>query len=386
MTPASPALLIAAAALAACAQDPGLEPTPDPGPPDWPRGLHVVGNQIQDAAGNPIVLHGVNRSGTEYRCAQTGGSVVFDGPANDESLQAIRTWPNINAVRIPLNESCWLGINGAHDPLAYKHLIKNYVARLHKYDLIPILELHWVGPGATLAQRLQPMPDADHALDFWADVAATFLADDGVILEPFNEPFPDSNRDSDAAWACWRDGCVSNLHAITGSAIVGTYQSAGMQALVDAIRATGSTHVILLGGVQYSNALTQWLAHKPSDPLGQLGAAWHVYNFNSCRSASCWDAAPAAVAAAVPVVATEIGENDCLGGFIAPLMSWLDGRGAGYLAWSWNRADTCTPATMSGGGDAGAWQLVTSYTSGEPNGGYAQTFRDHVASLLGPSQ
>ena len=62
-----------------------------------------------------------------------------------------------------------------------------------------------------------------------------------------------------------------------------------MQSIVDAIRATGSTHVILLGGVQYSNALTQWLAHKPNDPLGQLGAAWHLYNFNACVSATCWD-------------------------------------------------------------------------------------------------
>ena len=55
-----------------------------------------------------------------------------------------------------------------------------------------------------------------------------------------------------------------------------------MQSIVDAIRATGSTHIILLGGVQYSNALTQWLAHKPNDPLGQLGAAWHLYEFNAC--------------------------------------------------------------------------------------------------------
>ena len=109
-----------------------------------------------------------------------------------------------------------------------------------------------------------------------------------------------------------------------------------MQSIVDAIRGAGSTHVILLGGLQYSNALTQWLAYQPTDPLGQLGAAWHLYNFNACVSAECWDVAPAAVAAAVPLVATEIGQNDCVGGFVTPLMQWLDGHGAGYLAWSWN--------------------------------------------------
>src|SRR6185369_13031246 len=154
----------------------------------------------------------------------------------------------------------------------YKTAIKNYVLRLHKYNLIPILELHWVGPGATLATRQQPMPDADHAAAFWADVAATFVDDDGVILEPYNEPFPDGNRDEYAAWACWRDGCTANQSVPQGQTAT-TYQAAGMQAMVDAIRGAGSTHIILLGGIQYSNALTQWLAYKPTDPLNQLGAA-----------------------------------------------------------------------------------------------------------------
>ena len=381
-------LAAGAAAGAGCAKDPVYDTgnqadagPPDPGPPDWPRGLHVVGNHIEDGNQQTIVLHGVNRSGTEYKCVQSGNT-MFDGPSDDASVQAITTWPNVNAVRVPLNESCWLGINGAPANLSgesYKTAIKNYVLRLHKYDLIPILELYWVGPGATLAARQQPMPDADHATAFWADVAATFLDDDGVVLEPYNEPYPDGNKDSDAAWACWRDGCTTN-QAVPSGGTPTTYQATGMQAIVDAIRGAGSRHVILLGGIQYSNALTQWLAHKPNDPLGQLGAAWHLYNFNACVAATCWDMAPAAVAAAVPLVATEIGENDCLGVFIGPLMQWLDGHGAGYLAWSWNAYGACTPGTAQGRGGQ-PWSLVSSYSSGAPNGGYAQAFHDHVGAL-----
>jgi hypothetical protein len=45
------------------------------------------------------------------------------------------------------------------------------------------------------------------------------------------------------------------------------YQTAGCNRSSTRSARTGSTHVILLGGVQYSNALTQWLAHKPNDPL-----------------------------------------------------------------------------------------------------------------------
>jgi len=158
MTRATLNTLLAAVALAAgCAADPDRnEPPPDPGPPDWPRGLHVVGSHIENGAGETIVLHGVNRSGTEYKCVQ-GGNAFFEGPVTDESVQAITTWPNVNTVRIPLNESCWLGINGPDALLSesYRTAIKNYVLRLHKYDLIPILELHWVGPGTSTASRLQ---------------------------------------------------------------------------------------------------------------------------------------------------------------------------------------------------------------------------------------
>jgi endoglucanase len=378
-------LLVTVVALAGCAKDPQyIEPPPDPGPPDWPRGLHVVDNQIQDGSGNAIVLRGVNRSGSEYMCVQ--GTSMFDGPSSDESIQAIRTWPKINSVRIPLNESCWLGINGVGQSVsgdAYKAAIRNYVLRLHKHDLIPILELHWVGPGGRRANRLQPMPDADHAPAFWADVATTFLDDDGVILEPFNEPYPDGNRDNDAAWSCWRDGCTSNEYVDDPAGgrpmIVGTYQSAGMQSLVDAIRSTGSTHVILLGGVQYSNALTQWLTHKPNDPMGQLGAAWHIYSNNACASATCWDGVPATVAAAVPVVATEIGQYDCTSTFITPLMQWLDGHNLGYLPWSWNAFGACIPRTMTSAGQP--LSLVTDYFNAAPNSPYAQGFYDHLAGL-----
>ncbi|HZU82620.1 MAG TPA: cellulase family glycosylhydrolase, partial [Polyangiaceae bacterium] len=176
---------------------------------------------------------------------------------------------------------------------------------------------------------------------------------------------------------CWRDGCMAFVPGASDAGPPPTYAAAGMQSLVDAVRAAeggGSHHVLVLGGLEYSNALTQWLAFEPADPAGNLAASWHVYSNNACRSASCWNAAPAQVAAAVPLVATEIGENDCAAGFITPLMQWLDGKGAGYLAWSWNAFGACAPARSP-------WSLVTDYTSGDPNGAYAQAFHDHVVGL-----
>ncbi len=344
-------------------------------PGTHPTGLHASGNQLQDAAGNPIFLRGVNRSGSEYRCTQNSG--FFDGQCDEASVRAMKTW-NINAVRVPLNESCWLDISGAparFSGQAYKAAIQSYVFLLHKYDLIPILDLHWSRAGNAEADRLDPMPNVDHSPAFWADVAATFKDDTGVIFKPFNEPFPDRNQDTDAAWECWRDGCTAQDWDPNAP----EYQAAGMQALVDAIRKTGATQLILLGGVEYSNALTQWQQYRPEDPQENLGAAWHIYNFNGCADQACWEAAPQRLSSAVPVVATEIGQDDCEGAFISPLMSFLDQHASGYLAWSWNVQGQC--AAASEGNPGNPWPLIDHFETAAPNSAYAAAFRDHVLEM-----
>jgi hypothetical protein len=62
-----------------------------------------------DKTNQPVVLQGVSRSGTEFACV--GGYGIFDGPNDDASIEAMKAW-KINTVRVPLNEHCWLGING----------------------------------------------------------------------------------------------------------------------------------------------------------------------------------------------------------------------------------------------------------------------------------
>ena len=337
------------------------------------HGLHVAGNQLQDNAGSPVTLRGVNRSGTEYMCVK--GGTVFDGSWGLSTIAAIATW-KANAVRIPLNETCWLGPQ-KQDGTGYKDSIGLFVSMLHQFHIVPILELHWPAPGTTTALLQQPMPDADHAADFWTDVATTYANDDGVVFELYNEPFPDSNKDSTAAWECWRDGCASTLWALNASGrgvnTGNTYQSIGMTALVGAVRAVAPNHLILLGGIQSSNSLSQWSAYAPAD--SNIAPAWHIYNFNGCKSPQCWDGAPATLAATRPIVTTELGEDDCGGTFIDPLMQWLDGHGAGYLAWSWNADGACLP-----GRDGPTWSLITNFTTGAPNSGYAQAFHDHLAA------
>jgi len=337
-----------------------VAPTPAPtAPAGGLSPLHVSGASLVNAAGQAVQLRGVNRSGTEYACIQ--GWDVFDGPNDAASVQAIAAW-RTNAVRVPMNEDCWLNINGspaAYSGANYQQAIKNYVSLLNQNGLYAILELHWTAPGTQKATGQQPMLDRDHSVTFWTQVAAAFKGNDRVIFEPQNEPYPDNNSDTTAAWRCWRDG---------GTCSGMSFQAAGMQEIVTAIRGTGATNVIALGGVQYSNALSQWLTYRPTDPLNNVVAAWHVYNFNICKTTTCWNNTVGVVAAQVPVVATEIGDDSCNATFMTGLMAWLDAHNSGYLAWTWDTwGTTC-----------GDIALVRDY-AGTPTT-YGQIFKTYLAS------
>ncbi|MEU6552147.1 cellulase family glycosylhydrolase [Streptomyces sp. NPDC046915] len=328
----------------------------DPPPTDPPPAtgkapaLHVSGNKLVDADGKTRRLLGVNRSGGEFMCVQGRG--IWDGPVDDTAIKAIADW-KANAVRIPLNEECWLGLSNVKPEYAganYINAVKDLVARVEAHGMTPIVELHWsygqytgnsAGCSDVHATCQKPMPDMQYTPSFWSSVAGTFKNDLAVAFDLFNEPYPDrATSTTTQAWQCWKDG---------GTCPGISYEVAGVQDLVDSIRSAGAKNVILAGGLAYSNDLSQWLTYKPTDPTGNLAAAYHVYNFNTCASESCWNSTLAPVAAQVPLVAGEIGESTCSHGFVDQVMKWFDDRNLSYLGWTWNAWDCSSgPSLISG--------------------------------------
>jgi aryl-phospho-beta-D-glucosidase BglC (GH1 family) len=287
----------------------------------------------------------------------------------------MKQW-GINAVRVPLNEACWNGesyVNSAYAGANYQTAIEQYVQLLNDNGIVAILDLHWTdgaysgyqsacGSAEALCQK--PMPDTAEAVPFWTSVATAFKGNDAVIFDLFNEPNPAAADDNNEAegWQCWLNG---------GSCAGISYPVAGMQTLVDTVRATGANNVLMLGGIAYANDLTEWLQNEPADPDHDLAASWHSYNFNTCNTQSCWTSEVAPVIAQVPVIAGEIGENDCAGTYIDPLMAWLDSEGGSYLAWAWNADFNCS----SGPG------LITDY-QGDPTG-FGAAYQAHLLALAG---
>jgi len=315
--------------------------------------IAVSGNHLVDASGQPVTLHGVDISGTEWQCLY---GQAFYGPSDNASIAAMADW-HINAVRIPLNEDCWLGINGAPTDIeTYHNEIAEYVKRLNAHGMYAILDLHWSAPGTILShlgagfEGYFEMADESHSPAFWASIASYFKSNHALLFDLVNEP-------NDISWSCWRNGCIAPRG----------YQTAGMQQLVDAVRATGATQPVMVAGLEdAAEAGKAWLENRPTDPGGQLVASVHVY---SQASISHFNTNIGTVAAQFPVVAGEIGEMDCADEDINAFLPWADSHGISYLAWAWYVGECASYPS-----------LISSYNGTPTNFGIG--YREHLLATF----
>ena len=144
-----------------------------------------------------------------------------------------------------------------------------------------------------------------------------------------------------------------------------------MQDLVSAVRSTGAKNLVILGGLAWSNSLAQWDKYAPTDPMNNIGAVWHSYNFNYCNNENCWNQYIKPVAEKYPVITTEFGENDCKGDYVTKVMQWLDTNTHGnYLAWTFNTWN-CNSGPA----------LISSYDSHGVPTAYGQAIKQHYSSV-----
>jgi hypothetical protein len=328
--------------------------------------LRVSGARLVDH-GRVVRLLGVNRSGTEYMC--TGGfGDVFDGPNDQRSVDAMKTW-RINAVRVPLNESCWLGVGRLRKwAPRYRRAIVRFVRLLRGNHLYVILDDHVTAPGRRVARDLLPMAAADHTPAFWRSVGRRFRRTSGVLFDLYNEPHG-------VSWSCWLRGCrVSRRPSPRSGKTYPAYRAAGMRRLLLAVRSSGARQPVLLGGLAFAKDLSRWLRSKPRDPARQLVASLHTYGPPGAPNAAvCLTECRrevAGIARRFPVVAGEIGEYDCAHAYIDDFMSWADDHGISYLGWTWD-------AVAPGGWQCGSGPaLITNY-DGTPTA-FGVGLRDHL--------
>jgi endoglucanase len=344
--------------------------------------LSVRGNKIVNAHGEVVRLTGFNNSGAEYACEE--GTGIFDAPSTNTVpaiVRAMKTWTGANAVRLPVNEQCWLGLPGvprAYSGQNYRQAIEGFISELTSSGFAVILDLAGTAPGAAKAANQEEMPDS-HSVAFWQSAATTFYGNSRVLFDLFNEPWPDNGSGSSKAWACWRDGgCIQesqNGHY--------RYRAVGMQQLVNVVRATGARNIIVAEGIQYAETIDRWLEYRPYDPTGNLISSVHVYSFNRCSNPGCYEGNMTRVAKSVPMLIGEFGPNltvpystaldvSCPAhdvgntNFDSTLLAWARSNGISWTAWTWNPWGDC-------------WSLVRNF-SGEPTDPYGMIVRSALRS------
>jgi hypothetical protein len=362
--------------------------------------IRVQGNQFVDAAGQAVQLRGVNFSGFESVAIQgwdpADPSGAQGGQAGGPNWSAIGSW-RANVVRLPLNEASWLGYSCVdsggvvHNPDPggnYRSAVESQVSEAVAAGLYVILDLHWAAPGKACPMLQTQMADADHSLAFWQSVAKQFKSNPAVLFELYNEPYFDFEFSGDA-WSAMMQGSGGSFTGYPATGNSGTWQDiksnwavASYQQMIDTVRATGASNVVVVGTMQYSEDLSGWLQYRPSDPLGQMAAAWHAYpTFGNAwgtaayaqpnNSPQVWSEAQQIRAAGIPVIATETGDQDNAGTVGSPLVSnvtaFADQNGVSVIGWAWDVW-----------GDAN--NVLITDAAGDPTDGYGVFFRDWMVS------
>ncbi len=333
------------------------------------NGLHVVmgtsghAGQIADKNGQVVQLRGADESGTENFCLTWGPPAVVMSPAggpsplDQASLTAMKQW-GLNTVRIPLNEDCWLGINGVDASVGgsnYQSPIMDAVNLITQTNsMYVILDLHMSAPGTTAATNQGSMPDVDHSITFWQQVAAAYANNGSVIFDLFNEPNMGSAPIAQQ-FSCLENGSTT---AGGGDCPFMNFAVAGTQQLLTAVRQAGANNLVIIGGPGFSAHLELWPQYVPTDTLSppNIAASWHVYDdqggcttdaattFGTLCSTSSGLGAQAVMNAGYPIVVGETGYYSCSGStgqsWWPIFLSWADTQGIGYVAWSWSTSNT----------------------------------------------
>lgn len=253
-----------------------------------PPSLHVQGNHLLSDSGDEVWLQGVNIPSLEWSAA---GEHILESLA-----VAITNW-RANVIRLPLCQDRWFGKAPHQDDggKAYRGLVDQVVDYASSRRAYVLIDLHW-SDGGVWGQNLRQhkMPDTNSII-FWQDAARRYANRPGVLFDLYNEPH-------DVSWEVWRNG--GSVQEKTRNGETSSFESPGMQGLLDVVRATGARNVVIAGGLDWAYDLSGIQESGPLRENGGNGIAYatHVYPWK--RN---WDAKFGRVADLYPVFVGEVG-------------------------------------------------------------------------------
>jgi hypothetical protein len=316
--------------------------------PMAPNGYYVLGPTIYDSNNQPHLFHGVDRPSLEWDPDGEGSSGAGI-PGQD--FAAMKTW-NANVVRLSLNQDFWLP--GAALPAAkgstaadYQATVASVITNAESVGLDVILDLHWSDQGNLAVTTSGTMEDSPNVSDqqqmadtnsvtFWTDVAMAYKGDGHVMFELYNEP----NNISPSVW-------------LNGGTPMGNWSgpaAVGMQALYNAVRATGANNVVLIGGLNWAYDLSQ-VVNGTAVQGYNIVYVTHPYSQNGAMDqAAAWGEYFGNLAATAPVMATEFGDNTCDPTYESSIIAYFDANKISYSGFAWwstgNSSSDCMFPTL----------------------------------------
>ncbi len=253
-----------------------------------PAEAHVVGNGLQTIAGNkPVWLQGLCVDSLEW---SAGGEHI-----TQSMVVAIEQW-KANVIRLPVKEDFWFGRSKWQKDggIGYRKIVDAAVDAAASHGAYLALDLH----------RFRA-PTAAHT-EFWTDAATRYKNHPAVLFELFNEPHG-------ITWKTWRDGgplkdpatAPKDVNAAENNEEQEGETSIGMQALVNAIRATGAHNLIIAGGLDWGydlSGITNGFALTDRDDADGIIYSSHIYPWKKD-----WQDKVLSAAAKYPIFVGEIG-------------------------------------------------------------------------------
>jgi len=250
--------------------------------------IKASGNKLVTIAdGKDVWLKGVNVPSMEW------------SPKGEHILRSVKEaligW-KANVIRLPVNDSFWFGRGKGQatpaDQETYRQTVDDAIRLAGTQGAYVILDLH---------RYLTP---DDTCVAFWKDAAARYRDNPVVLFDLMNEPHG-------TTWDIWQRGGPVDLKQKDGT--VKTIQGAGMQTLIDTVRATGAKNLVVVGGLSYALDLSGILDGHALDDKGGNGIMYstHFYNWHGKWQKNFLD-----VAEKYPLLVGEFGADIKKMGFI----------------------------------------------------------------------
>jgi hypothetical protein len=302
-------------------------------------GVKIVGNKFTDLSGNVLQLQGENVSGLE------GGNDpgFWDGFYRTTEAQwktAITKW-QMNIIRIPVDEHAWLTNAKSSGGTPYQTIVATVVNNITSAGAYVIIDLHHAAPNSytgSLTGHNAPgysdgQPgylDQDNSPTFWSQIASTYKNNHAVLFEMFNEPY----AFDDGSYAYLLNGSGSTMVTFYdqpngqggGRSTGDQFKVAGFQQILNAIRQTGATNVVLWSSPSWDSDLGHSLTVRPTDPLSpsQIAATIHYANGTNAQYTTVLNAG-------FPILMTEYYNLTSRGGY-----AWAQANKIGYVIWGAN--------------------------------------------------